>query len=129
MKRLLLAVFLSLFSTGSLAIAQEGLPQPSAKSAKLKSGQAEPVDCAAVNDAGITSSVKERFAKSPALKDTGIGVDTKNGVVTLTGKVKTGALKGVATRVTRRVNCVKKVDNQLGVEQSKGDGNSSKSNN
>ena len=129
MKRLLLAVFLSLFFTGSLAIAQEGLPRPPAKSVKSVSGQAEPVDCGSVNDAGITSSVKERFAKSPALKDAGIGIDTRNGVVTLTGKVKTGALKGVATRVTRRVNCVKRVDNQLGVEQSKGDDKNSKSNN
>ncbi|HYP26661.1 MAG TPA: BON domain-containing protein [Blastocatellia bacterium] len=126
MKRLLLAVFLCLFLTASLAPAQDGPSKPSRKSG---SGQAEQVDCSAVNDSGITSSVKERIAKSPALRDAGIGVDTQNGVVTLTGKVKTGGLKGVATRLTRRVNCVRKVENQLTVEQTKGDGKGSKSNN
>jgi osmotically-inducible protein OsmY len=116
MKRLLLAVFLCLFVTGSFAIAQDG-----------STGSAD-VDCSRVDDAGITSSVKERFSKSPALKEAGIGVETRGGVVTLTGKVKTGGLKGVATRVTRRVDCVKKVDNQLSVEP-KADGKGSKSNN
>ena len=121
MKRLLLAVFLCLFSTVSLAIAQDGSSKPSGKSGS------EQVDCSSVDDPGITSSVKERIAKSPALKDAGIGVDTRNGVVTLTGKVKTGGLKGVATRLARRVNCVRKVENQLTVEQTKGDGKGSKS--
>lgn len=122
MKRLLLAVFLCLFSTVSPAIAQDGSPKPSGKSGP------EQVDCSGVDDPGITSNVKERIAKSPALKDAGIGVDTRNGVVTLTGKVKTGGLKGVATRLARRVNCVRKVENQLTVEQAKGDGKGSKSN-
>jgi osmotically-inducible protein OsmY len=39
-------------------------------------------------------------------------------VVTLKGTVKSGGLKGVATRMARRVDCVKRVDNQLSVEQS-----------
>jgi len=125
MKRLLLAVFLCLFVTGSVAIAREGSARASKKSGPVP---AEEVDCSRVNDAGITSSVKERFSKSPALKDAGIGVETKEGVVTLTGKVKTGGLKGAATRVTRSVDCVKKVDNQLSVEP-KADGKGSKSNN
>jgi hyperosmotically inducible periplasmic protein len=124
MKRLLLAVFLCVFLTGSLATAQDGSSKPSGKSG---AGQSEQVDCSTVDDSGITSGVKERIAKSPALRDAGIGVDTRNGVVTLTGKVKTGGLKGVATRLTRRVNCVKKVENQLTVEQAKGDGKGSKS--
>lgn len=115
MKRLLLAVFLCLSVTGSFALAQDS-----------STGSSD-VDCSRIDDAGITSSVKERFSKSPALKDAGIGVETKDGVVTLTGKVKTGGLKGVATRVTRRVNCVKKVDNRLSVEPG-ADGKGSKSN-
>ncbi|HVF91816.1 MAG TPA: BON domain-containing protein [Blastocatellia bacterium] len=126
MKRLLLAVFLCLYFTCGYAVAQDGSSKSSGKSG---SGQGEQVDCSAVNDSGITSSVKERFAKSPALKDAGIGVDTRNGVVTLTGRVKNGGLKGVATRVTKRINCVRKVDNQLSVEQSKEDGKGSKSSN
>lgn len=108
MKRLLLAVFFCLLVTGSFAVAQGS-----------STGSSD-VDCSRVDDAAITSSVKERFSKSPALKDAGIGVETKDGVVTLTGKVKSGGLKGVATRVTRRVDCVKKVDNRLSVEPGAG---------
>jgi osmotically-inducible protein OsmY len=44
-------------------------------------------------------------------------VTTIAGVVTLKGTVKKSGLKGVATRMAKRVDCVKKVDNQLDIEQ------------
>ncbi len=49
-----------------------------------------------------------------------INVETKDGVVKLTGAVKTGGLKGVATTVTKSVKGVKKVDNQLAVQKAAG---------
>ena len=72
-----------------------------------------------MTDQAITASVKERLAKAPSLKNVSIDVETKDGAVTLRGMVKTGGLKGVATRMTKRVDCVKKVDNQLSVEQAR----------
>ncbi|HKY04384.1 MAG TPA: BON domain-containing protein [Blastocatellia bacterium] len=106
MKKIIISLVLCLGLVGLSHASQDNSPK-----------KAAPVDCAAVDDSGITTGVKERLAKSPALKDAGITVETKDGVVTLKGHVKTGGLKGVATRITRRVDCVKKVDNQLSVDQ------------
>lgn len=108
MKKTIVSLVLCLGLAGLSHASQDNSPKKAAA----------PVDCAAVDDSGITTGVKERIAKSPALKDAGITVETKDGVVTLKGRVKTGGLKGVATRITKRVDCVKKVDNQLSVEQS-----------
>jgi osmotically-inducible protein OsmY len=85
--------------------------------AKSKAEKASAVDCTAATDDSITASVKEKLSKSASLKSAGIEVATKDGAVTLKGMVKTSGLKGVATRMVRRVDCVKKVDNQLSVEQ------------
>jgi osmotically-inducible protein OsmY len=74
------------------------------------------VDCSKMTDDQITAAVKDKLAKTPSLKDATINVATSAGVVTLTGKVKTGALKGVATNAAKRVPCVKKVDNKCETE-------------
>lgn len=84
---------------------------------KPKTEKAAMVDCSAATDDSITASVKEKLSKTASLKSANIEVATKEGAVTLTGRVKTSGLKGVATRMTKRVDCVKKVDNQLSVEQ------------
>ena len=86
---------------------------------KPKAEKASPVDCGTIDDATITANVKDKLSKTPSLKDATINVDTKSGVVTLTGMVKMGRNKGLATLQTKRVACVKKVENQLGVEQTK----------
>ena len=104
---------LSLALAGGTFASQDG----SKSQSKPKAEKASTVDCTAATDDSITASVKEKLSKSASLKSAGIEVATKDGAVTLKGMVKTSGLKGVATRMTKRVDCVKKVDNQLSVEQ------------
>ena len=92
-------------------------PARAAKDAKAASKQAMPKPAVApVTDANITTAVKEKLSKTPSLKDANINVSTKDGVVTLTGMLKTGGLKGVATNVTKSVKGVRKVDNKITIE-------------
>jgi len=87
------------------------------KNAKAPAKPAAPKTAAApVDDATITAAVKDKLSKTPSLKGAAINAATKDGVVTLTGALKTGGLKGVATNVTKSVKGVKKVDNQITVE-------------
>jgi hyperosmotically inducible periplasmic protein len=115
MKRILI-VLLSLV-VSSNAIAAQNSNSKTTK--KPKAEKAAPVDCGTVDDATITANVKSKLSNTPSLKDATINVDTKGGVVTLTGMVKMGRNKGLATLQSKRVACVKKVENQLSVEQSK----------
>jgi osmotically-inducible protein OsmY len=88
--------------------------QNSDQAGARKSKAANPAaDCSNVGDSTITTNVKKKLSEAPSLKDATINVATTGGVVTLTGKVKTSNLKGVATRMAKSVDCVKKVDNQL----------------
>jgi hyperosmotically inducible protein len=89
------------------------VPQQATAAAK----QAMPKPAVApVTDANITAAVKDKLSKTPSLKDANINVSTKDGVVTLTGMLKNGGLKGVATNVTKSVKGVRKVDNQITIE-------------
>ena len=110
MRKLALALLLLVLGSGS-AYAQEKA-KPAGKAKAEKAAPAVPVD-----DATVTANVKEKLGKAPSLKDVLINVETKDGVVKLTGTVKTGGLKGVATNVTKSVKGVKKVDNQLAIEK------------
>ena len=102
-----------------LVCATAGIAQDDSSNSPKKPKNAKPaaVDCSGFDDAAITSKVKERLAKTASLKEVPIGVETKDGVVTLSGSVKSGGLKGVATIQSKRVPCVKSVNNQLSVEQ------------
>jgi hyperosmotically inducible periplasmic protein len=111
MRRLFIVV-LSLMIAASAAAAQ------TADTAAPKKAKPAAVDCSKTDDAAISASVKDKLAKTPSLKDFSIGVRTKEGVVTLTGTVKAGRNKGLASLQAKRVQCVKKVDNQITVEQS-----------
>ncbi len=104
-----------------LVFATAGIAQDDSSNSPKKSKSAKPaaVNCSAFNDAAMTSKVKERLANTASLKEVPITVETKDGVVTLSGSVKSGGLKGVATMQSRRVPCVKSVNNQLSVEQGK----------
>jgi hyperosmotically inducible protein len=73
-------------------------------------------DCSTTDDSKLAADVKEKLAKTPSLKDFSISTSASGGVVTLSGKVKTGANKGTATRVARSVKCVKSIENKLEVE-------------
>src|SRR5688500_15828821 len=109
----IMILMLSLLLAGGTFAAQE----TSKAQAKSKAAKSAPVDCSTATDDTITNGVKEKFAKSASLKSANIEVETKEGVVTLKGMVKTSGLKGVATRMTKSLACVKKVANQLSVEQ------------
>jgi BON domain len=75
-----------------------------------------PVDCSTVDDVTLARNVSDRIAAAPSLKDQSITATADGGVVTLTGKVKTGRNKGTATRVAKAVKCVKSVTNKLEAE-------------
>src|SRR5436190_24006525 len=72
----------------------------------------------AAADAATTAAVKTKLlgdTKTPGLN---IDVDTKDNVVTLTGKVKTAAAKAEAVRLARTTTGVKSVVDHLTVDPS-----------
>ena len=74
--------------------------------------------CSSVDDAEITANVRGMFARSRLAKWAipGIRVSTKDGVVTIKGTIVSDRAKQEATRAAMQAACVKKVDNQLTVE-------------
>ena len=66
-------------------------------------------------DAGITAKVNAGLAADKDLSAIKINVDTKDGVVTLTGPAPTSAAKDRAADIARNVKDVKSVNNQLAV--------------
>ena len=69
-----------------------------------------------IDDASITSAVKLSFLKDENLKTARINVETTNGVVHLTGKVKTEDERAQAKSLARNVEGVKAVREELYVE-------------
>src|SRR5919202_343148 len=109
MRRTLVAVLVLVLMCGAVFAQNKNAAKP--KKPKLP-----PVDCSTVDDVTLARNVSERIAAAPSLKDQAITATADGGVVTLTGKVKTGSNKGTATRVARAVACVKSVTNKLEVE-------------
>ncbi len=68
---------------------------------------------ARVDDAKITSEVKDGLKVDKDLGPAGIDVDTRDGVVTLKGTAPNAAAKARASEIARNVKDVKSVDNQL----------------
>jgi osmotically-inducible protein OsmY len=69
-----------------------------------------------VSDAGITAQVKAAFALSKRISAYEIGVETKGGVVTLTGQAPSEVDRELAGDVAKDTTGVKQVDNQIRVE-------------
>lgn len=69
----------------------------------------------AQTDAGITTIVKTKFAADDAVKAYQVDVDTRNGVVTLSGTVETSSAKEQAIRIARDTEGVRDVIDQLRV--------------
>lgn len=67
----------------------------------------------AQTDAGITTSVKTRMAAADTVKAYEVSVDTRNGVVTLSGEVATTAEKEQALRIARETEGVRDVIDQI----------------
>lgn len=66
-----------------------------------------------IDDAGITVRVKERLLDDPVVKGLQIDVDTRAGVVYLTGSVGTEAEKEQAVKLARETEGVKDVQPNL----------------
>jgi hyperosmotically inducible protein len=68
-----------------------------------------------VNDGWITTKVKAALVGNPTTKAYQINVTTKDGVVQLSGHVENDAAKTEAERVSRDIEGVRSVDNDLEV--------------
>ena len=70
-------------------------------------------DKAPLSDDTLNDKVKLKLASDNIVKGGGLGINVKNGVVTLTGKVETGKQKNKAEKLAHKVAGVKSVDNQI----------------
>ncbi len=75
-----------------------------------------PLRAASVTDAQIVSSAKDTYVFKTFLKDDAIKVESKDGVVTLTGVVANSARKLLAEMTVTVLPGVKSVDNRLTVK-------------
>lgn len=69
-----------------------------------------------VDDAAITTKVKSAVFAEPGLKTLQINVDTKDGVVTLSGTVDTPVLKERAMQIAQHVDGVRSVVDNLAIK-------------
>ena len=76
---------------------------------------ADPDDRSMIGDAAITAAVKTKLLADTRVSGLAIDVDTKDGVVTLIGTVKTAAQKTAALEIARGTDNVKSVEDQLKV--------------
>jgi hyperosmotically inducible protein len=86
-----------------------------ARDAKNKSAAAADKTGDVITDAAITSAVKSQFLAEPGVSGLNINVDTSDGVVTLTGNVKTRAEADKAMSIARESKGVKRVVSHLKV--------------
>jgi hyperosmotically inducible protein len=70
-------------------------------------------DSSTVGDAGITASIKTKMLADSTVGGLKINVDTTNGVVSLTGDVKSAAEKRRAVAIARETDGVKSVNDKL----------------
>jgi len=78
-------------------------------------GQAADQAVGATGDAAITAKVKSKFLADTSVAGLKIDVDTKNGVVTLSGTVKSAAERDLAVGIARGTDGVKSVVDKLTV--------------
>jgi osmotically-inducible protein OsmY len=76
------------------------------------------IACGPARDANVTSSVKAKLAADDTVKAYNIDVDTKNGVVTLTGTVGTAAEETQALDIARTTEGVTEVQDQIEIAPS-----------
>ena len=70
-----------------------------------------------MGDAGITTAVKTKMLADPSVAGLKIDVDTKDGIVTLTGKVTSASEERKAIELTKETSGVKSVIDRLTVEK------------
>jgi hyperosmotically inducible periplasmic protein len=69
----------------------------------------------AVNETVTTGKIKAAIAADSAMKDSDISVNTNNGVVTLTGTVKSQDQVSIATNLAQRQEGVQRVESNITV--------------
>ncbi|HWN07068.1 MAG TPA: BON domain-containing protein, partial [Steroidobacteraceae bacterium] len=79
--------------------------------------QASQTTGGAIDDSTITAKVKSALIDDDTTKGGDIKVETRGGVVQLSGFVATQAQKDAATKVAKSVSGVKSVNNGLGIKQ------------
>jgi hyperosmotically inducible periplasmic protein len=99
----------------SMASAEAKIEQSGAE-AKESAKQAASTVGEKLDDASITASVSAGLAKDPELSAIKIDVDTKNGVVHLTGPAPTSDARERASVIAKAVKGVSSVNNQLTVK-------------
>jgi len=67
-------------------------------------------------DPGVTTAVKAKLAADDTVKAYKIDVDTKDGVVTLSGTVDNAEMKSRAVQIAQGVQGVKSVNDNLSVK-------------
>lgn len=72
-----------------------------------------------IDDTVITTMVRGRLLAEEGLSSLDIGVETNNGVVTLTGATDNPEISRLAERVAKEVGGVRKVENKMIVEDGK----------
>ena len=70
-----------------------------------------------ISDDVIYDEVRRKLANDTTARGGGLGVEVKDGVVTLTGKVRSEKQKNRAESVTKKVRGVAKVINKLVVDE------------
>jgi hyperosmotically inducible periplasmic protein len=100
----------------TLMTAGSAAAQSTTQEAKDKTKAAAQKTGDTVTDAGITAAVKTKLLADTKVGGLKIDVDTNNGVVTLTGPVRTAAERTEALRLARTTTGVKNVVNKLVVE-------------
>jgi osmotically-inducible protein OsmY len=68
-----------------------------------------------VDDTGITTLIKSRFAEDKQVDATSIRVETLNGTVMLSGFAKNATEKSTAESIARGVKGVKSVKNEIAI--------------
>lgn len=66
-----------------------------------------------VDDVGITTSIKARYAEAKSVDATSVKVETLNGEVMLSGFAKSATEKASAESIARQVKGVKNVRNEI----------------
>lgn len=69
-----------------------------------------------MDDATVTTKIEAKLAADPQVSATNIDVDTRDGVVTLSGLVKTAEARTEAEQLARDTEGVRNVDNRIRVQ-------------
>lgn len=99
-----------------LMTAAAGSANTTTQDVKDKTAAAAQKTAEVVTDASITSAVKTKFLADTTVSGLAIDVDTKDGVVTLTGHVKNATEKNRALYLARETSGVKHVTSKLTLE-------------